>query len=326
VAGLFDLSHMGRVYVTGPGAAGFLQRLLTNDVDVEPGRAVYTLMCNEKGGVIDDLVVYRQSRDAYLVVVNASNREKDLAWMAAQARGEAELSDRTHEVALIAIQGPRAEELLPATGLDLAAIPYFGFAEGAVAGVAALVSRTGYTGEDGFEVFVPAADAVGVWQALLDAGRAAGLLPAGLGARDACRLEAGLRLYGNDMDEATNPYDAGLGWTVKLGKGEFVGSAALAEIKARGAERELVGLNGRERTIPRHGAAVSAAGRTIGEVTSGTYSFFLNRGIGMASVARGSAPAGTVVELDSSGRAGTAEVAALPLYRGSVRMPKPVKR
>jgi aminomethyltransferase len=210
---------------------------------------------------------------------------------------------------------------LPTT-LDLAQLPYFGFAEDLVGGVPALVSRTGYTGEDGFELFVDSERAVDVWRALLEAGREAGVLPCGLGARDACRLEAGLRLYGNDMDETTNPYDAGLGWTVKLQKGPFVGSQALAELKARGARRRMFGLTTDDRAIPRHDAALRRQGRVVGRVTSGTYSFFLNRGVGMASLAVGEAEAGDQVEVDIRGRqGGAAKLVSLPIYRGSVKSP-----
>jgi aminomethyltransferase len=325
-AGLFDLSHMGRLEVRGIGAADYLQGLLTNDVSqVAVGRAQYTLLCREDGGILDDLVIYRRGEDDFLVVVNASNREKDVAWMRAHLPSAVELVDSTHRLSLLALQGPKAEALLP-TGLDLTALPYFGFADGSVGGVRlrgveALISRTGYTGEDGFEIFVESERAVEVWRALLEAGREAGVLPCGLGARDACRLEAGLRLYGNDMDERTNPYDAGLGWTVKLQKGPFVGSEALTEVKARGARRRMFGLTTEDRTIPRHDSAVSLDGRVVGRVTSGTYSFFLNRGVGMASLAAGVAEPGDRVEVDVRGRPGSAELVSLPIYRGSVKAP-----
>ncbi|GAC1657792.1 MAG: glycine cleavage system aminomethyltransferase GcvT [Candidatus Dormibacteraceae bacterium] len=321
-AGLFDLSHMGRLDVRGQGAADFLQGILTNDVaQVEPGRAQYTLLCREDGGILDDLVIYRRAADDFLIVVNASNRVADVAWMRAHLPAGLELVDRTFEVSLIAVQGPAAQAILPATGIDLDRVPYFGFSEGFVAGVPATISRTGYTGEDGFEVFVAADQAAAVWQAILAAGSSAGVLPCGLGARDACRMEAGLRLYGNDMTETTNPYDAGLAWTVKLGKGEFVGSKALTEIKAAGARRRMVGLRSTDRSIPRHGCAVAAQGREVGTVTSGTFSFFLNQGIGMASIEAGTAAPGDPVEVDVRGRPGAAEVVALPIYRGSVKTP-----
>lgn len=320
VAGLFDISHMGRLDVLGPAAQEFLQSVLTNDVaSVEPGHAQYNLMCLENGGVVDDLVIYRRGADDFLVVVNASNREKDVAWLRAHLAKGVTLTDRTLEVALIAFQGPRAAELLPEGSSQTDAIPYFGFAPGEVAGVAALISRTGYTGEDGFELFIDA-DRIGeVWDAILEHGRSSGVLPAGLGARDATRLEAALRLYGNDMDETVNPYEAGLGWTVKLDKGEFVGRAALAKVKAEGPKRRLIGLTTQAGNIPRHGASVSRAGKQVGAITSGTHSFFLGHPIALALVEGPSFPVGETLEVDVRGREAPAEVVKLPFYRGSAR-------
>jgi aminomethyltransferase len=318
-AGLFDISHMGRFRIGGERAVEFLQGLLTNDLDrIAPGQAQYTLMCNEKGGILDDLVVY-WDEDGPMTVVNAANRERDLAWMREHAPNGVDIEDRTFELALIALQGPKAEALLPAR--ELAEIPYFGFRSTDVAGVPALVARTGYTGEDGFELFVQAEEVGRLWDAILDAGQSAGVLPCGLGARDACRLEAALRLYGNDMDESTNPYEAGLGWTVRLKKGEFVGSEALTRVKESGPARELVGLRSLDRAIPRHGSRVDADGSEIGLVTSGTYSFWLNQGIGLASVTAGAAPIGAQLQFESRGQAGAAEVVQLPFYRGSVHSP-----
>jgi len=317
-AGLFDVSHMGRVSFRGAGAGEFLQGLVTNDIaGVGPGHAQYNLICNQAGGVLDDLVVYRLPDGSWSAVVNASNRTKDVEWMRAHAGSEVEVLDRSRETALLALQGPRAESVLArlAPGLDLGAIPYFGVAEGEVAGAPATVSRTGYTGEDGFEILLPAARVGAVWDALLEAGA----VPAGLAARDVCRLEAGLRLYGNDMDEDTNPYQAGLGWTVKLDKGDFVGRQALAGVRERGPDRVLAGIRCGERTIPRHGAGVSRAGDRVGVVTSGTHSFFLGAGIGMASVTAGAAPVGARIEVESRGGAGDGEVVKLPFYRGSVK-------
>jgi glycine cleavage system T protein (aminomethyltransferase) len=326
-AGVFDVSHMGRYEVRGEPArsAEFLQGIVTNDVSrLAPNRAQYNLLCRSDGGIVDDLVVYR-SEDAWLVVVNAANRDKDFAWLRDRAPRGVEIVDRSDELSLIALQGPDAERMLPVDGIDLPAVRYFGMAAGLVAGVRSLVSRTGYTGEDGFELFVPSADAGAVWDALV----AAGATPCGLAARDVCRLEAGLRLYGSDMDESTNPYEAGLGWTVKLAKGDFVGREALQKIKDEGPRRELVGLGGTDRTIPRHGAVVSLDGREIGSVTSGTYSFWLRRGIGMASITIG--PDGTAAAVGSQLGVGTrngegvAEVVSLPFYRGSARRGAPAQ-
>jgi aminomethyltransferase len=316
-AGLFDISHMGRFRVTGDGSLDFLQGLLTNDLRrIGPGHAQYNLMCNQAGGVLDDLVVY-WGDDGFWVVVNASNREKDLAWMRAHAPSTIDIDDRTFQLALVALQGPNAEQLLPAAGLP--DIPYFGFRAGEVAGAPAMISRTGYTGEDGFEVFVDSGRVGDVWDAILEGGRDAGLLPAGLGARDATRLEAALRLYGNDMDETVNPYEAGLGWTVKLDKGEFVGRAALAKVREEGPRRTLIGLRSEPGSIPRHGAAVMSDGRRTGAVTSGTHSFFLGYPIALAMVEVSQFRVGDKVAVEVRGREAPAEVAKLPFYRGSAR-------
>lgn len=315
-AGLFDVSHMGRVEFTGQATPDFLQGLVSNDLSrLQPMRAQYNLLCREDGGIIDDLVVYRRDGEpGWSAVINASNREKDMTWMRDHAPPGVELIDRSDDLSLIALQGPKAAAILPATGVDLDAIPYFGSARGEVAGVPSLISRTGYTGEDGFELFVPSEAVAGVWDAILEAGAT----PCGLAARDVCRLEAGLRLYGNDMDDDTNPYEAGLGWTVKLQKGEFTGREALQRLKAEGPHRVIAGLEGAEKTIPRHGAAVSDGQRRVGTVTSGTYSFWLNRGIGMAMVEAEAATVGTRLDVEVRGGPGAARVSELPFYRGSV--------
>ena len=319
VAGLFDVSHMGRVRIEGAGAEAYLQRLLTNDIAaVEPGHAIYSQMCKEDGGTIDDLVVYRESKDRFLVVVNASNRDKDVSWMRDHLPRGVTLQDHTSDLGLIAIQGPRAPEVLPADK-DTDDIPYFGFRDGNVAGVETIISRTGYTGEDGFELFV-ASDRVGhVWDAILESGKSAGVLPAGLGARDATRLEAALRLYGNDMDETVNPYEAGLGWTVKLGKGDFIGRNALERVKADGPRRNLIGLKSEPGNIARHGAAVMAQGRPAGVITSGTHSFFLGYPIALAMVEAASFRVGDRAVVEVRGREAPADVVKLPFYRGSAR-------
>ncbi len=320
VAGLFDISHMGRLVVEGPGAEPSLQWLMTNDLaPLAPGHAMYTLMCKEDGGAIDDLVVYRESKDRFLVVVNAANRAKDTAWMQEHLAGGATIEDHTEDMSLIAFQGPRAHELLPKGSSETDDIPYFGFRAGKVAGESALISRTGYTGEDGFELFVDSGRVGEVWDAILAAGKALGVLPAGLGARDATRLEAALRLYGNDMDETVNPYEAGLGWTVKLGKPDFIGRDALAKVKAEGARRSLVGMRTEPGSIPRHGAAVSRDGHHVGTVTSGTHSFFLGHPIALAMVEGPSFRVGDRVTIEVRGREAPADVVKLPFYRGSAR-------
>ena len=324
-AGLFDVSHMGRLEVRGAAVEDYLQRLLTNDVASENGRAVYTLMCNEQGGIIDDLIVYRVADDHYNIVVNASNREKDVAWMKEHLPPGLTFEDLTLETCLLAFQGPRAAELLPADG-GTDDIGYFAFRSGKVAGRPALLSRTGYTGEDGFEIFVGSELAGEVWDTILERSRPAGALPAGLGARDATRLEAALRLWGNDMDETVNAYEAGLGWTVKLDKPDFVGRAALARVKEEGPRRRLIGLSLQPASIPRHGAAVIAAGKQVGKVTSGTHSFFLGHPIALALVEGPSFRVGETLGVDVRGREAPAEVVKLPFYRGSARVGEMNKR
>jgi aminomethyltransferase len=320
VAGLFDISHMGRLYVEGTAAEAYLQRLFTNDIaKLDPGHAMYTLMCKENGGIVDDLVVYREHRGRFIVVVNAGNRDKDVAWMRERLEPGVSMIDRTAEISLIALQGPRSAELMPDRSTDTQGIAYFAFRAGEVAGIPVLMSRTGYTGEDGFEFFIDSAEVGRVWDAILAAGSPAGVLPAGLGARDATRLEAALRLYGNDMDETVNPYEAGLGWTVKLGKGDFVGRSALAKARAEGPRRTLIGLQTEPGSIPRHGATVVAAGGSAGVVTSGTHSFFLGHPIALAMVEVSSFPLGAKVGVEVRGREAPAEVVKLPFYRGSAR-------
>ncbi|OLB96205.1 MAG: hypothetical protein AUI15_14605 [Actinobacteria bacterium 13_2_20CM_2_66_6] len=317
VAGLFDVSHMGRFRLAGDSTFQFLQHLVTNDLaPLTHGQAQYNLLCNESGGIVDDLVVYRGS-EGFFVVVNASNRESDLRWFREHAPRDVEIEDRTFELGLIAFQGPRAQELLPCEGLE--AIPYFGFGQGDVAGIHALISRTGYTGEDGFELFISSERLGEAWDAILRHGGSAGVLPAGLGARDATRLEAALRLWGNDMDETVNPYEAGLGWTVKLDKGDFVGRDALQRVKAEGPRRKLIGLKTVPGDIARHGAAVKAEGKPIGVITSGTHSFFLGYPIALAMVEAASFRVGDKVAVDVRGREAPAEIVKLPFYRGSAR-------
>lgn len=312
-AGLFDLSHMGEVRISGAGAEAATQALLTNDVSgIAPGAALYSVMCNDRGGIVDDVVAYRRS-DGFLVVVNAACRAKDVDWMV--AHDSAEIADESDRVALLAVQGPRALRILQQlVTVRLADIASFHFIDGAVAGVAATVARTGYTGEDGFELYVDAADATAVWDALLDAGRNEGILPCGLGARDTLRLEAGLRLYGQDMDESTDPYSCGLGWTVKLDKGAFLGSGALHALDPKHPPRRLIGLALPPRAIARHGNEVVAGGSAVGHVTSGGFSFTLGHGIALASVEPDlAADAALTVTIRDSAVA--AERVKLPFYR-----------
>src|SRR5207248_1898756 len=241
----------------------------------------------------------------------------DLEWLRAHAPADVRVEDRTFELALVAFQGPDAERLLPAQGLG--DIPYFGFRRGEVAGISTVVSRTGYTGEDGFEIMVKTDHVGDVWDAILEHGRSAGVLPAGLGARDATRLEAALRLWGNDMDETVNPYEAGLGWTVKPAKGDFIGREAVQRARAEGPRRQLVGLKMQPGDIARHGAAVSSQSRRLGVITSGTHSFFLGYPIALASVEARSLQVGDRAVVEVRAREAPAEVVKLPFYRGSAR-------
>ena len=314
-AGLFDLSHMGEVRISGDGAETAVQHLITNDLGrVAAGGAVYSVMCNEHGGIVDDVVVYRDANSC-MVVVNAACRQKDVAWMLSQVADRADVEDQSDECALLAVQGPRALEILSTlTDVDLAAVRPFHATFGDVAGIGARLSRTGYTGEDGFELYVLADVAPALWDALLEAGGGHGMVPCGLGARDTLRLEAGLRLYGQDMDEGTDPYSCGLGWTVKLDKGEFVGGDALRAIDPKNPPRRFIGLSLPGRTIARHSQPVLVDDRVVGEVTSGTFSFTLGHGVATASVAPNVTPS-TPLFVDIRGTIVAAEQVPLPFYR-----------
>lgn len=312
-AGLFDVSHMGEIRVTGPGALATLDRVLCNDPRrLGVGQALYTPMCREDGGVVDDLVVLRLGEQDFLLVVNASRREVDVRWVQDHAV-DCEVRDESLRTSLLALQGPRAQELLqPLTEFDLAVLPRFHVSPPVVvAGVRAVVSRTGYTGEDGFEIFTAWADAQPVWDALVQAGAA----PCGLGARDTLRLEAGYLLYGQDMDESTTPLEAGLVWTVKLEGREFVGAAALRQQRQEGVRRRLCGLVLEGRAIARTGCGVRHGGQAVGRVTSGTFGPWVQRSIALAYLPVGLAQAGTRVEVEVRGQAVPAQVTKLPFYR-----------
>ncbi|GAA1260945.1 glycine cleavage system aminomethyltransferase GcvT [Sphaerisporangium rubeum] len=289
-AGLFDLSHMGEIFVTGPQAGQALDHALVGHLSVlEPGRARYTMICAPDGGVLDDLIVYRLPGGEYMVVANASNYLKVAEELTARSAGfDAEVDDRSEAYALVAVQGPRAAEILATlTDADLAGLKYYAGLPGTVAGVDAFIARTGYTGEDGFELFVAAERAVPLWEALTKAGEPHGLRPAGLSARDTLRLEAGMPLYGNELNAGLTPFDAGLGRVVKFGKpGDFVGRAALAALKDVPPRRRLTGLVARGRRVPRHGYPVvlSVDGTVVGEITSGAPSQSLGKPIAIAYV------------------------------------------
>jgi aminomethyltransferase len=315
-AGLFDVSHMGELEVNGPGALALLQSLTPNDVaKLSDGRIQYSAFLTERGTFVDDLLVYRRAADSYLVVVNASNTAKDFGWAAARAARDARVEDRSQEYALIAVQGPLSAKLLARLcEPDPSGLPYYGFQRGQLLGVPALVSRTGYTGEDGFELYLPPAASPTVFRGLLDAGRDEGVVPCGLGARDTLRLEARMALYGNDIDDTVTPWEADLGWIVRMNKGDFVGRDALAEQKARGVPRRLAGFEMVDRGIARHGYPAATA-QGPGRVTSGTHSPTLGKPIGLALLPAAASGIGTEFHVEIRGRAAKARVVETPFYR-----------
>jgi aminomethyltransferase len=317
-AGLFDVSHMGEFRVSGPEAASFLQRMTPNDVaDLTAGQAHYSALLSEAGTYLDDLLVYRLADQDFLLVVNAANRAGDFAWLESYVEGrEATLTDVSDDYALLALQGPAAATILQRlTQTDLERIGYYRFARGEVASAEALISRTGYTGEDGFELYLAPAEAGRVWRALLERGAGEGLVPAGLGARDTLRLEAGMALYGHEIDDTVNPWEAGLGWVIKLEKGDFIGREALVRAREKGPERHLTGLELTGRGIARQGYSVLHGGRAVGAVTSGTWSPFFERAVAMAYLPVDLKAPETEVEVEVRGRGVAARVTKLPFYR-----------
>jgi aminomethyltransferase len=317
-AGLFDVSHMGEILVEGPNAVAAVDRLVSNDLSkLEVGRAIYTVCCNEDGFILDDLIVYRLEPEKVLVVCNASNREKIVGHFAAHLDLAVPWNDVSDQWALLAVQGPAARAIAKDMGgaPDLLDLPPFHVTRATLAGVDLWAARTGYTGEDGFEIFCPADGAVAVWRALLEAGAPHGLEPAGLGARDTLRLEARLMLYGNDIDEGTHPFEAGLGWVVKLEAGDFIGRDALRRIKAEGFERKLVGFEMTERGIARHGYAILANGAPVGEVTSGSPGPTVGRNIGLGYVPKDLAKVGTALGIEIRGKVVGAVVVPTPFYK-----------
>jgi aminomethyltransferase len=318
-AGLFDVSHMGEIEIAGKDALAAVQHISSNDASrLTVGQAHYAALTTPDGTFVDDMLVYRMAPSHFMLVVNASNIEKDYNWIAAQIKtvGEAACVDSSSRYALIAIQGPAAREVLqPLTGVDLNELKYYWFANGEVASALATVSRTGYTGEDGFEVFCRPNQADHVWQALLEAGRSADVIPCGLAARDTLRLEAAMRLYGNDIDETTSVLEADLGWTVGWKKPAFIGHERLRQQKEHGVTRKLVGFEMIDRGIARHGYPVVRSGEQIGVVTSGTQTPFVKKAIGMAYVPRELTVPGTELEIDVRGRASKAKVVPLPFYK-----------
>jgi aminomethyltransferase len=322
--GIFDVSHMGRVIITGKDTVSFLNYVITNDVTIlTPNSALYSVMCNENGGIIDDFVVSCLEEEKFLLVPNATNREKDYNWLVKKAEGfKVKIEDISDHVAMFAVQGPNAERTLQKIcTADLSKIERFKCASARLADVEVFLSRTGYTGEDGFEVYVwntpldKPDNALKVWNAILEAGKPFGIEPCGLGARDTLRLEAGLCLYGNDIDENTTPLEARLGFVVKFQKDNFIGKSALLKQKEEGVKRRRVELQMIEQGIPRQGFKIyDEKGEKIGQVTSGTFSPLLKRGIAMAYIQAQQAQEGNIVNIEIRGKPAKAKIVPFPFY------------
>jgi aminomethyltransferase len=317
--GVFDVSHMGEFYVTGPDREAFVDYITVNDVkSLNLGQVQYSCMCKPHAGIVDDLLVYRFP-DKIMLVVNGANVEKDWNWVVENKRGNVQLRNASDDVSLLAVQGRYAPALIQKlTKTDLSKIKYYWFEEGEVAGAKAIISRTGYTGEDGFEIYVANADARKVWDALFEVGKPYEIEPIGLAARDSLRLEMKMCLYGNDIDETTHPLEAGLGWITKLNKGDFIGRPKLLEFKEQGVRRKLVGLEVEGEGFPRHGYPILTSNGTsdvIGTVTSGTVSPVLNKGIAMGYVPTDLSSVGSEVRLDMHGRVMPAKVVKTPFYQ-----------
>ena len=319
-AGLFDVSHMGEIEIAGRDALQAVQQITSNDASrLAQHQAQYSALTTPSGTFVDDVLTYRLGEEHFLLVVNASNIIKDFTWITSQISGSGDVVavNTSSRYALLALQGPAARDVLQTlTGVNLSELKYYWFTTGEIASVAGTISRTGYTGEDGFEVFVPPAAAERVWDAILNAGKAAGVVPAGLAARDTLRLEAAMRLYGNDIDETTTVLEADLGWIVGWNKPAFLGHEVLRQQKADGVARTIVGFEMlAERTIARQGYVVRHAGADVGKVTSGTQTPFLKKAIGMAYVPRALAAPGTEIDIDVRGRTCPARVVSLPFYK-----------
>lgn len=311
--GLFDVSHMGEIEITGSGASSYVNQLVTNQVDVEIGRVIYSPMCYENGGIIDDLLVYRIKKDHYLLVVNASNKEKDFEWVSEKAPDNVNVKDVSDNYCLLALQGPKSEEVLNSlVDFDLKQIKPFRLTNREVDGREMIISRTGYTGEDGFELYLNPSDTEATWNSIMESGEKHGIMPAGLGCRNTLRLEAALCLYGNDINEDTNPLEAGLSWTVKLDKDNFYGKQALLEIKDAGIKRKLVGFILKDRGIARHGYEIQVDDKKAGFVTSGSFSPTLDENIGMGYLQKEFAETGKEISIMIRKREVKAKVVELP--------------
>jgi aminomethyltransferase len=319
--GLFDVSHMGEIEISGPRALEVVQRLTTNDASkLAVDQVQYSTLCYPHGGIVDDLTVYRLGLEHFLLCVNAANIDKDFAWIVEQAYGDADIINTSAQIAQLALQGRMAQATLQSVcEIALDEVRYYWSAKGRVRGIETLISRTGYTGEDGFELYCAAAQGPDLWRALMQAGHPYQIKPIGLGARDTLRLEMGYALYGSDITADTTPWQAGLGWIVKLSKGDFVGREALAKERGEGIKRRLVGLEMIERGVARAHYHILAGGEVVGEVTSGTVSPTLNKSVGLGYVRTEWAKVGTPIQVDIRGKPAQARVASTPFYPPQVR-------
>lgn len=315
--GLFDVSHMGQLEVTGKDALRLMQTIQSNDAaKLAEGRALYAHLLNERGGVVDDVIFSRLGPDRYFIVVNAATAEKDFAWISGHSKGlEVEVKDLSSDYAMLALQGPQAHKIIAEVCKDASALKRFGAIERMTYGQKVVYTRTGYTGEDGFEITAPAEIAIRIWRTLNVSGSSHGLLPCGLGARDTLRLEAGYLLYGTDIDDDHTPLEAGCGWVVKFDKADFIGKKALAEQKREGLKRKLYGVRLTEKGVPRAGASVLIADRAAGTLTSATYSPTLETGIGVGYLDRTDIDPGTPAAVEVRGRRFAAEIVPLPFYK-----------
>jgi aminomethyltransferase len=319
-AGIFDVSHMGEFIISGSDAERFLQKITVNDVSsLSKGEAQYSAMCFKNGGIVDDLLIYKKE-NVFMLVVNAANLENDLEWLKSHQEGDVKIEDISDKIGLIAVQGPRSRAILQTlTDTTLSNIQFYHFAEGRVSGKEAMIARTGYTGELGFEIYSSANEIGEIWDAIMDAGTDKGLEPAGLGCRDTLRMEMKFALYGNDIDETTNPIEAGLGWITKLGKADFIGKDALLEAKAN-VTRRLVCLEMTERAIPRNGCPILMNDEIVGTITSGTMSPSLEKGIGIGYVNVPFHKSGTELIVDIRGKMKSAIVVKPPFYKNGSLM------
>ncbi len=316
--GVFDVSHMGEFVVKGKNAQAFLQYVTVNDIaKLVSGEAQYSAMCYDNAGIVDDLLIYKIGENHFMLVVNASNAEKDFEWMSRHLMPDVELRNESDATALLAIQGPQSQAVIQKlTSIDMKSIPYYRFKEANVAGVDMILSRTGYTGELGYEIYFSPSYAENVWNALFKAGKECGMMPVGLGARDTLRLEMGYCLYGNDIDQTTNTLEAGLGWITKLKKGDFIARPVLEKVKAEGLKRKLVGIEIEEKAIPRHGYAIRSNGTAVGSVTSGTFSPSLEKGIAMGYVDAAYCSVGSPVHVDVRGKDVEGKITTMPFLKG----------